>query len=40
LGKGAQELREFEQARKDYQQALQIQIEFGDHYSQALGYAP
>lgn len=29
----AQELREFEQARKDYQQALQIFIEFGDRDS-------
>jgi Flp pilus assembly protein TadD len=29
----AQELREFEQARNDYQQALQIFIEFDDRYS-------
>jgi tetratricopeptide (TPR) repeat protein len=38
LGIVAQELREFEQARKDYQQALQIKIEFGDRYSQASTY--
>jgi tetratricopeptide (TPR) repeat protein len=34
----AQELREYGQARKDYQQALQILIEFGDRYSQASTY--
>jgi tetratricopeptide (TPR) repeat protein len=38
LGSVAQELREFEQARKDYQQALQINIEFGDRYNQASTY--
>jgi predicted RNase H-like HicB family nuclease len=34
----AQALREFEEARRNYQQALQIYIEFGDRYSQALTY--
>ena len=34
----AQELREYEQARKDYQQALEIQIEYNDRYSQAGTY--
>jgi tetratricopeptide (TPR) repeat protein len=38
LGKVAQELREFERARNDYQQALQIFIEFDDRYSQARTY--
>jgi tetratricopeptide (TPR) repeat protein len=38
LLKLAQELREFEQAQKDYQQALQIYIEFNDRYSQASTY--
>jgi tetratricopeptide (TPR) repeat protein len=38
LGAVAQELREFEQARNDYQQALQIKIEFGDRYSQHHQY--
>ena len=38
LGIVAQELREFEQARTDYQQALQIFIEFNDRYSQAGTY--
>jgi tetratricopeptide (TPR) repeat protein len=38
LGSVAQGLREFEQARKDYQQALQIFIEFDDRYSQASTY--
>jgi tetratricopeptide (TPR) repeat protein len=38
LGAVAQELREYEQARNDYQQALQICIEFGDRYSQARTY--
>jgi tetratricopeptide (TPR) repeat protein len=32
LGIVAQALREFEQARRNYQQALQINIEFGDRY--------
>jgi Tfp pilus assembly protein PilF len=32
LGAVAQELREFEEARRNYQQALQIKIEFGDRY--------
>jgi tetratricopeptide (TPR) repeat protein len=31
-------LREFEQARVHYQQALDIFIEFGDRYSQASNY--
>ncbi len=35
----AQELREFEQARNDFQQALQIFIEFSDRYSQASTYS-
>ncbi|MGB5959133.1 MAG: tetratricopeptide repeat protein [Coleofasciculaceae cyanobacterium] len=35
LGRVAQELREFEQAKLYYQQALDIKIEFGDRYSQA-----
>jgi tetratricopeptide (TPR) repeat protein len=34
----AQDLREFEEARRNYQQALQIKIEFGDRYSCALTY--
>jgi tetratricopeptide (TPR) repeat protein len=38
LGIVAQELREYEQARADYQQALQIKVEFGDRYSQASNY--
>jgi len=43
LGIVAQELREYEQARQHYQQALQIHIEYGDRHSQAksnhqLGY--
>jgi tetratricopeptide (TPR) repeat protein/type II secretory pathway predicted ATPase ExeA len=38
LGIVAQALREYDQARKDYQQALQIFIEFGDRYSQAITY--
>ncbi|WP_169157925.1 tetratricopeptide repeat protein [Brasilonema bromeliae] len=33
----AQELREFDQARKDYQQALKIKIEFGVKRSSAVG---
>jgi tetratricopeptide (TPR) repeat protein len=36
LGRVAQELREYHQARDYYQQALEINIEFGDRYSQAL----
>jgi tetratricopeptide (TPR) repeat protein len=35
LGIVAQELREYEQARAHYQQALDIKIEFNDRYSQA-----
>jgi tetratricopeptide (TPR) repeat protein len=38
LGRVAQELREYDQARKDYQQALEIYIEFGDRYTQASTY--
>ncbi|MGK7875304.1 MAG: tetratricopeptide repeat protein, partial [Xenococcaceae cyanobacterium] len=38
LGRVAQELREFEQARRHYQQALSIYIEYGDRYSQAGTY--
>ena len=38
LGRVAEELREFEQARSDYQQALQIYVEFNDRYSQASTY--
>ena len=38
MGIVAQELREYDQARQDYQQALQICIEFGDRYSQASTY--
>jgi tetratricopeptide (TPR) repeat protein len=38
LGRVAQELREFEEARRNYQQALEINIEFGDRYSQASTY--
>ncbi|MFP5273515.1 tetratricopeptide repeat protein, partial [Coleofasciculus sp.] len=34
----AQELREYEQARLYYQQALDIQIEFRDRYEQAKTY--
>ena len=40
LGIIAQKLREFEQARNDYQQALKIFIEFGDRYSQAAPISP
>jgi tetratricopeptide (TPR) repeat protein len=39
LGSVAQGLREFDQARNDYQQALQIDIEFDDRYSQASTYS-
>ena len=38
LGRVAQELREFEQARSDYQQALKINVEFNDRYEQAVTY--
>ena len=38
MGIVAQELREYEQARKDYQQALEIKIEYNDRYSQASTY--
>jgi tetratricopeptide (TPR) repeat protein len=38
LGVVAQELREFEEARKNYEKALEIKIEFKDRYSQAGTY--
>ncbi|MEQ8996593.1 MAG: tetratricopeptide repeat protein [Coleofasciculus sp. B1-GNL1-01] len=38
LGNVAVELREYEQAKQYYQQALDIWIEFGDRYSQARTY--
>ncbi|WP_073071955.1 tetratricopeptide repeat protein [Phormidesmis priestleyi] len=38
LGRVAEELREFEEARHNYQQALQINIEFNDRYNQASTY--
>ncbi|MEQ9485211.1 MAG: tetratricopeptide repeat protein [Coleofasciculus sp. F4-SAH-05] len=38
LGRVAQALREYEQARQYYHQALDIKIEFSDHYSQADTY--
>jgi len=38
LGYVAQELREFAEARRNYRQALDIKIEFGDRYSQADTY--
>ncbi|MEI2580313.1 tetratricopeptide repeat protein [Scytonema sp. PRP1] len=38
LGIVAQDLREFEEARRNYQQALQIKIEFGDRYLSASTY--
>jgi tetratricopeptide (TPR) repeat protein len=38
LGRVAQELREYGEARQNYQQALAIFIEFGDRYSQASTY--
>ncbi|MEO0394351.1 MAG: tetratricopeptide repeat protein, partial [Cyanobacteria bacterium P01_A01_bin.137] len=38
LGRVAQELREYEQARSHYQQALDIKIEYNDRYSQASTY--
>jgi tetratricopeptide (TPR) repeat protein len=34
----AEELREFDDARNNYLQALQIKIEFNDRYAQALTY--
>ncbi|KAB8334768.1 tetratricopeptide repeat protein, partial [Scytonema tolypothrichoides VB-61278] len=39
LGSVAQDLREFDEARRNYQQALQIYVEFGDRYSSASTYA-
>ncbi|BBD61437.1 hypothetical protein NIES2109_42650 [Nostoc sp. HK-01] len=38
LGRVAQELREFEQARCNYQQALDIKIEYGERYACAKTY--
>ena len=38
LGMVAQALREYEQARAHFQQALDIKVEFGDRYSQASTY--
>ena len=38
MGRIAQELGEYAQARDFYQQALSIKIEFGDRYSQAFSY--
>ncbi|KAB8334767.1 tetratricopeptide repeat protein, partial [Scytonema tolypothrichoides VB-61278] len=38
LGWVAQELREFDEARRNYQQALQINIDFGDRYEFAGTY--
>jgi tetratricopeptide (TPR) repeat protein len=38
LGRVAQEMREYAQARDFYQQALSIKIEFGDRFSQASTY--
>ncbi|MBD2214034.1 tetratricopeptide repeat protein [Nostoc linckia FACHB-104] len=38
LGRVAEELREYDQARDYYQQALEIKIEFGDRYSCASTY--
>jgi tetratricopeptide (TPR) repeat protein len=38
LGIVAQKLREYAEARQNYQQALAIKIEFGDRYSQASTY--
>jgi tetratricopeptide (TPR) repeat protein len=34
----AQELREYEEARRNYQLALAIKVEFGDRYGQASTY--
>ena len=39
LGIVAQALREYEQARSHYQQALDIKIEYNDRYSQASTYS-
>lgn len=38
LGRVAQQLREWEQARQHYQQALEIKIEYGERYEQAVTY--
>ena len=38
MGRVAEELREYAEARQNYQQALAIKIEFGDRYSQASTY--
>ena len=38
LGRVAQDLREFEEARRNYQQALLISLEFGDRYGSAKTY--
>ena len=38
MGIVAQELREYEEARQNYQQSLAIFIEFSDRYSQASTY--
>ncbi|WP_414550542.1 tetratricopeptide repeat protein [Anabaena sp. CCY 0017] len=38
LGRVAEELREYEQARRNYQLALNLFIEYGDRYSQAGTY--
>ena len=38
LGIVAEELREYEQARAHFQQALDIKVEYGDRYSQASTY--
>jgi tetratricopeptide (TPR) repeat protein len=38
LGMVAQELREWEQARSHYQQAVAIKIEYNDRYNQASTY--
>ena len=39
MGRVAQDLREYEQARNDYQQALEIQIEYNDRYSESITYS-
>jgi len=38
LGRVAEELREYEEARRNYQLALAIKVEFGDRYQQASTY--
>jgi tetratricopeptide (TPR) repeat protein len=38
LGRVAQELREWEEARRNYQQALAIWVEYSDRYNQASTY--